>query len=850
MELGAAATHPRVNKRVALVCSLACIVVAALFVLLFTQMRGAERRAYQTQLETIASEQTALLTSRVASAQQVLDTLVSLWEVDLVSSREDFAVFTRRALPTHPELHALEWVPRVHGEDRAAYERAARDDGYAHYALRPFDPAATLPSDENFPVYYAEPFAGNEDALGLDLATEVERRAGLERARDTGRASATGTLHLVQRPGGALGFLVFAPVYCRAASLDTVEGRRRALTGFVTGVFRLDDLARASLADAAPAALSVTVVDEANDAEGTGPEGEGSRSAAAGAEGYLPPTRALEIGGRRWAVRFGPSAKEITPVSLHSRWVLPLGFICTILFGAYLFAAVRRAVEVERRVRERTAALSTEIATRAAELARSNRALQHEVAVRVRAEQEAARANDAKSLFLASMSHEIRTPLNAILGYAQILQADPTLPSASLAAVQKIATSGGHLSGLLSEILDLSQIEAGRADLRCAEFDLAELLMEVGVVFENACSEKGLLFRLEDLPPLGTRVLGDAGKLRQILINLVGNAVKFTPAGVVGLRLTLGSGDEFVFDVMDTGVGIPDGAFDEVLLPFHQESAGRTLGGTGLGLAIARRYADLMGARLLIRSKVGEGSTFSLAVSLPSAGAPSQATARRRWRLPPGVEVTALIVDDVAENRDVLATMLEGLGCRVTRAAGGAEALALTPEIFQRDRLASCIVFLDVRMPGVDGLAVVERLREAPLRGLRVVAHSASALAHEQAEYRRAGFDDFLAKPVTEDAVRACLSLLPGVAFEPDVPAAYGARAEPEELAGAAPLPPALRERIRLAAANHNATVLRSCLREVEDLGPAQRPWLGRLRHAMQAYDMKAVAAVVTSEPA
>ena len=167
-----------------------------------------------------------------------------------------------------------------------------------------------------------------------------------------------------------------------------------------------------------------------------------------------------------------------------------------------------------------------------------------------------------------------------------------------------------------------------------------------------------------------------------------------------------------------------------------------------------------------------------------------------------------------------------------------------------RERLASCIVFLDVRMPGVDGLAVVERLREAPLRRLRVVAHSASALAHEQAEYLRAGFDDFLAKPVTDDALRGCLSRLPGVAFEPDVHAGFGARPEPEELAEAAPLPSALRERIRLAAANHNATVLRSCLREVEDLGPAQRPWFDRLRRAMQAYDMKAVAAVVTSEPA
>jgi CHASE1-domain containing sensor protein len=531
MKLGATAPYPRINKRVAVVCSLACVVVVALFGLLFTQMRAAERRAYQNELDTLASEQVALLQSRLAADQQVLDTLVSLWEVDLVSSRQDFAVFARQTLPAHPELRAIEWVPRVRGADRTAYERAARDDGYAGYALRAFDGEAA-PSmgatGENFPVYYVEPIAGNDQALGLDLASEPVRRASLEKARDTGRSWATGTVHLIQGTEGDLGFLVFAPVYCRAEALDSLEGRRRALMGFVVGVFRLEDLARAAVADVTNTPLAVTLVDEAT-GHVVGSETEkASRGAAPTTEGYLPSPRAIEISGREWRMRFGAGSKEVAPAHLHSRWVIPIGLVCTILFGAYLFAAVRRTVEIERRVRERTAELSIEIATRAevertlerardvlearvadrtAELAHSNRALQEEIAVRKRAEQQAARANDAKSVFLASMSHEIRTPLNAILGYAQILQADPAMPPRSLDAIRKIATSGGHLFGLLSDILDLSQIEAGRAELRCAEFDLAELLADVGGRVREPVLGEG--------PPVPSRTSSAAGRARR-----------------------------------------------------------------------------------------------------------------------------------------------------------------------------------------------------------------------------------------------------------------------------------------------------------------------------------------------
>jgi CheY-like chemotaxis protein len=208
--------------------------------------------------------------------------------------------------------------------------------------------------------------------------------------------------------------------------------------------------------------------------------------------------------------------------------------------------------------------------------------------------------------------------------------------------------------------------------------------------------------------------------------------------------------------------------------------------------------------------------------------------------------VRALVVDDVRENREVLATMLRDLGCQVSTGQGGIEGLARASEAFSPSKIGTGIVFLDVRMPDLDGPAVVSRIREGPLGALRIVAHSASALAHEQAHYRRCGFDDFLAKPVSRDGVRACLASLRGVSFE-RVRESSTLAGQPHPPADS-PLPSALRDRIRDAALVHNATGLRSCLRELEELGPAQRPQLDLLRRALQSYDMQAIVSVVSPE--
>jgi signal transduction histidine kinase len=241
---------------------------------------------------------------------------------------------------------------------------------------------------------------------------------------------------------------------------------------------------------------------------------------------------------------------------------------------------------------------------------------------------EAESASRAKSDFVANMSHELRTPLNAILGYTRLVSEDEGLSPEHRHAIATIESSGEHLLTLINEVLDLSKVEAGAEQVLTEPFDLSELIGGLAGMFELSCARKGLIWRLEKEIPQG-HVRGDHGKLRQVLINLLGNAVKFTDEGQVVLSV-LRDGEVYRFTVTDTGPGIPADRQEAVFEPFQQEEAGRRQGGTGLGLAIARRHVELMGGRLRLESAPGQGTRISFDVHLPSgtrAGAATEAAA-------------------------------------------------------------------------------------------------------------------------------------------------------------------------------------------------------------------------------
>ncbi|MDB5323172.1 MAG: hypothetical protein JWN40_4803 [Phycisphaerales bacterium] len=478
--------------------------------------------------------------------------------------------------------------------------------------------------------------------------------------------------------------------------------------------------------------------------------------------------------------------------------------------------------ELEERVRERTG-----------ELALYNQALKAEVAVRKKAEAEAAAANQAKSRFLANMSHEIRTPMNAILGYAQILQRDRTLHEAQRDAMKTILSSGNHLLALIDDILDLSKIEAGHVEVSAVDFDLGRLMEETVAMFRHRCEQKGITLRLERTGAAGVR--GDEGKLRQVLINLVGNAVKFTDAGSVTLRAEPKEPDEFHFEVVDTGPGIAAEARAAIFDAFQQASAGIRSGGTGLGLAICRQYVELMGGSLGLESTPGAGSRFFLTLPLPVAEGAVAATPDdgRQQSLITQVRargLRALVVDDVAENRSVLEQLLSGAGCEVEVACSGEKAMeclaARTPDV----------AFIDIMMPGMDGVATAGRIVERLGAGtVRLIATTASAFAHERRRYVAAGFDDVIAKPIRCERIYDCLADL----LTMETADVTNAAADEEALV--LELPATLRSQLAMAAELCSITDLKRCVAEVEAVGPASAMLARRLKRLVRAYDLPGV---------
>ena len=783
---------------------------------------------------------------------------------------------------TIPGVQGVGFAQLIAPGQLAAHTEGIRRQGFANYSVRP-----PGPRDNTSAIIYLEPFRDlNLRAFGFDMLSEPVRRAAMEQARDTGMATLSGKVVLVQESGPNVqaGTLMYMPVYRNGAAVDTVAQRQGALLGWVYSPYRMQDLMGGILGEWTreqgraidlhiydgtqedPAALlfdnDASVVPDAQSLflQQRQIDFNGRRwllvfdhTAAAAGMGYAPAWASLLSGfaltgllfsllrslrntrakarriaegltkviaheswrlteiiegtnvgtwewnvqsgeavfNPRWAHMVGYALEELAPVSIDTwtRLVHPDDRARSDALLAQHFAGELPFYDCEARMRHKDGHWvfvhdRGKVASRTPDGKPLLMSGTHQditerkasEALLLEARRQAEAANLAKSRFLATMSHEIRTPMNGVLGMAQLLLLPHLGEVKRREYARTILSSGQTLLTLLNDILDLSKIEAGKFQLESIAFAPEALLHETRNLFIGAAQAKGLQLDCLWRGPANQRYLGDSGRVRQMLSNLVGNAIKFTSQGWVRIEaraLERGADTDntalLEFSVYDSGIGIAPESIELLFKPFSQadSSTTRQFGGTGLGLSIVCQLAKAMGGDAGVQSEVGLGSRFWFRAQVKPVldGQDSRATERAPARPSqaggPSNELQGrvLAVEDNRVNCMVIESLLNTLGVTVTLAHNGQQALdAITGG---HAGPGPDLILMDVHMPVLDGYEATQRIRkwEADTGHARlpIIALTADAFEEDRRRCLGVGMDDFLTKPISMTDLKSAL---------------------------------------------------------------------------------------------
>lgn len=646
----------------------------------------------------------------------------------------------------YPGVLGFGFIERVMRSDLATFISREQADDAPDYKVH---------SEGNNDVMYIiksiVPVKENEKAWGYDLGSEQRRREAVETAIATGEPTMTARLTLVQDPAERAGFLYLLPIYNKGSDPRSPEARQRDLLGLVYApivieeavdeiVKQKDNQLRFNIYDnTVPDNPEVLFDFDSYLSKGMGGEADPSREG-----GSFAASMKVNIGGRKWVIdiestrEFDSSLDRRTPFMIGSA-----GIVLSLLLAAVAWFLGH----------------SRERALRMATLMTQDLAL---------AKARADAANHSKSEFLANMSHEIRTPLTSILGYTNLLRDEGDLskaPPERVNAITTIQSAGEHLLTVINDILDLSKIEVGRVMVERIDTPLVQLLMDIEGLMRLRAAEKSVVLRTNFDTPVPDRIISDPTRLRQILMNLVGNAVKFTNEGLIVLRVHVvkpgTSGARIRFEIEDTGPGMTEEQASRLFTPFTQadSSVTRRHGGTGLGLTISRRLAQVMGGDVRLDMSVpGQGSRFVFELPLQVASGAvfidAIATEEGLAAVPipkPAAKSIALsgrmlVAEDNVVNQRLIVFHLKKAGAEVDVTDNGREALELILRAEALSRPYS-VLLTDMQMPEMDGYTLARTLRDRA-NDIPIIALTAHAMAEDRQRCLDAGCNDYVSKPI------------------------------------------------------------------------------------------------------
>ncbi|MDH3444790.1 MAG: CHASE domain-containing protein, partial [Deltaproteobacteria bacterium] len=559
--------------------------------LIYTNDR--ENHRIKTEFERSADNTTQILQFKINTYLETLQSLSGFYAASGPFTRNEFEVYAAGLMDRFSGIQRLSWNPVITAGERRQYEEAARREGYTDFEIRELDPQGRLvrakPRAEYAPVYFVAPYNDNKFAVGFDLAANPLFAEGLHRARDEGRAGATPAIKLLGETEDQWGVVAVLPVYRPGLPHDTVEARRRNISGYVGGAFRLPNLMAASVALVREPGVQIEIWDEdkntkliqrypANELE------QQARNPTA-----IRKTGTLTVADRQWRLVCYPTAEFFALQSSWQVWnVLLGGLLFTGMLGAFLLVVSGHTAATERLVEERTAELE--------------------------------KANKERADFTAMIVHDLRSPLTVISGVSDTIKhgALGPLTDEQRLWIGRIGDNTKHMTDIISDFLDVSKLEAGRIELTKKPVDLCRLTTTCLDHVLPLAEKKNISLKHEDAQE-ASMVSGDARWLEQLFWNLLSNAIKFTPEGG---HITVGcdrANGNITTWVKDTGVGIPPEELSRIFEKYHQTESRKTTNekGTGLGLVICKIIVEAHRGKIWVSSEEGKGSTFYF--SLPVA---------------------------------------------------------------------------------------------------------------------------------------------------------------------------------------------------------------------------------------